>query len=203
MPKVTTSRVTAMLAALPLLASCAPAASEVGAAAAPAPTATPIEHLIVVVGENLSFDHLFATFRPAPGESVANLLTKGIVNADGSPGPNAALAAQRRAAPRGRYEVTPPIAGSFAQLPQPNTTGAHDLPQFTGDERFPQSLPNAPFQITRYAKYASYVGDPIHRFFQMWQQFAGGRNDLVVWAAMTSGETGKRGDPSLGTNQGA
>ena len=191
---------TALAALLP--ASCA-ALSDVGAAASPARTATPIEHLVVVVGENLSFDHLFATFRPAPGESVANLLTKGIVNADCSPGPNAALAAQRRAAPRGRYEVTPPIAGSFAQLPQPNTTGAHDLPQFTGDERFPQSLPNAPFQITRYAKYASYVGDPIHRFFQMWQQFAGGRNDLVVWAAMTSGETGKRGDPSLGTNQGA
>src|SRR5262249_53520626 len=137
-----------------------------------------------------------------PGESVANLLSKGIVNADGSPGPNVALAAQRRAAPRGRYEVTPPITGDFAELPQPNTTGAHDLPQFTGDARFPEALPNAPFPITRYANYGSYVGDPIHRFFQMWQQVDGGRNDLVVWTAMTSGESGKRGDPSLGTNQG-
>jgi len=182
-----------------LLASCAATPSERGAAPR---TATPIEHLIVVVGENLSFDNLFATFRPAPGESVANLLSKGIVNADGSPGPNAALAEQRQAAPRGRYEVMPPVARSFAHLPQPNTTGAHDQPQFTGDERFPEALPNAPFQITRYAKYESYVGDPIHRFFQMWQQFDGGRNDLFVWTAMTSGETGKRGDPSLGTNQG-
>ena len=155
-----------------------------------------------MVGENLSFDNLFATFRPAPGQSVANLLSKGIVNADGSPGPNVALAAQRQAKPRGRYEVTPPIAGSFAELPQPNTTGAHGLPQFTGDERFPKALPNAPFPITRYADYAAYVGDPIHRFFQMWQQFDGGRNDLFVWVGTTSGETGKRGDPSLGTNQG-
>jgi phospholipase C len=181
------------------VASCAPSASERGAAQR---TATPIEHVVVVVGENLSFDNLFATFRPAPGQSVANLLSKGIVNVDGSPGPHVALAAQRQAVPRGRYEVTPPIGGSFAELPQPNTTGARGLPQFTGDERFPKALPNAPFPITRYTDYASYVGDPIHRFFQMWQQVDGGRNDLFVWVGTTSGESGKRGDPSLGTNQG-
>jgi len=103
----------AVLAPL-LLASCA--------AAAPDPTVTPIEHLVVVVGENLSFDNLFATFRPQAGESVANLLSKGIVAADGSPGPDVALAAQLLAAPRQRYEVTPPTAGSFTRLPQPNTT---------------------------------------------------------------------------------
>ena len=186
------------LAAL-LLASCAAAPSERDAGER---TATPIEHLIVVVGENLSFDNLFATFRPAPGQSVANLLSKGIVNADGSPGPDVALAQQHEAAPRQRYEVTPPIAGKFGALPQPNTTYAHDRPPYTADARFPRDLPNAPFQITRYADYAAYVGDPIHRFFQMWQQVDGGRNDLFVWAAITSGESGKRRDPSLGTNQG-
>ncbi|MEO8564931.1 MAG: hypothetical protein ABI541_00995 [Betaproteobacteria bacterium] len=36
-------------------------------------TTTPIEHLIVVVGENISFDNLFATYEPPPGETVANL----------------------------------------------------------------------------------------------------------------------------------
>jgi acid phosphatase len=186
------------LAAL-LLASCAAAPSERGAEER---TATPIEHLVVVVGENLSFDNLFATFRPAPGQSVANLLSKGIVRADGGPGPHAAQAEQHEAAPRQRYEVTPPIAGTFAALPQPNTTYAHDRPPYAADARFPRDLPNAPFPITRYAAYAAYVGDPVHRFFQMWQQFDGGRNDLFVWTDVTSGESGRRGDPSLGTNQG-
>ncbi|HET7594154.1 MAG TPA: hypothetical protein VFK49_01810, partial [Stellaceae bacterium] len=60
-------------------AALAPLLLASGAAAAPERTATPIEHLIVVVGENLSFDNLFATFRPAPGQSVANLLSKGVV----------------------------------------------------------------------------------------------------------------------------
>src|SRR6266851_4723984 len=101
----------AVLAPL-LLASCA--------AAAPDPTVTPIEHLVVIVA------------------------------ADGSPGPDVALAAQLLAAPRQRYEVTPPTAGSFTRLPQPNTTYARGLPQFTGDRRFPRELPNAPFPITRY-----------------------------------------------------
>src|SRR5947209_8273581 len=49
-------------------------------------TATPIKHVIVIVGENRSFDHLFATYVPKPGETVNNLLSEGIVNADGTPG---------------------------------------------------------------------------------------------------------------------
>ena len=42
-------------------------------------TATPIEHLIVVVGENLSFDNLFGTYQPRSGGGVRSLLTAGIV----------------------------------------------------------------------------------------------------------------------------
>jgi len=58
-------------------------------------TASPIKHVIIIVGENRSFDHVFATFKPkTPGETVANLLSKKIINADGSPGPNFALAHQ-------------------------------------------------------------------------------------------------------------
>jgi phospholipase C len=52
-----------------LLASCLSAQP---IAASRAPT-TPIEHLIVVVGENISFDNLFATYEPPPGETIANL----------------------------------------------------------------------------------------------------------------------------------
>ena len=35
----------------------------------------------MVVGENVSFDALFGTYQPVAGESVANLLSKGIVYA--------------------------------------------------------------------------------------------------------------------------
>ena len=51
-------------------------------------TRSPIKHVIVIIGENRSFDHVFATYVPKRGESVWNLLSKGIVNADGTPGPN-------------------------------------------------------------------------------------------------------------------
>ena len=34
---------------------------------------TPIEHVIVVVGENISFDNLYGTYEPAPGQSVATV----------------------------------------------------------------------------------------------------------------------------------
>jgi len=58
------------------------------------PTASPIKHVIIIVGENRSFDHVYATYVPKHGSSVRNLLTEGIVNADGSPGPNFAKAHQ-------------------------------------------------------------------------------------------------------------
>src|SRR5215468_10514897 len=48
-------------------------------------TVTPIKHVIVIVGENRSFDHLFATYVPKPGETVNNLLSEEIVKADGTP----------------------------------------------------------------------------------------------------------------------
>jgi phospholipase C len=51
-------------------------------------TATPIKHVIVIIGENRSFDHVFATYVPKKGEKVWNLLSQGIVKADGTPGPN-------------------------------------------------------------------------------------------------------------------
>jgi phospholipase C len=51
-------------------------------------TATPIKHVIVIVGENRSFDHVFATYVPKKGETVWNLLSEGIVKRDGTPGPN-------------------------------------------------------------------------------------------------------------------
>src|SRR5713226_3284605 len=60
-------------------------------------TRTPIKHLIVLIGENRSFDHLFATYVPKSEDSVSNLLSKGIINADGTPGPHFSKAAQFQA----------------------------------------------------------------------------------------------------------
>jgi len=57
-------------------------------------TATPIKHVIVIIGENRTFDNVYATYVPKRGQHVSNLLSKGIVNADGTPGPNHALATQ-------------------------------------------------------------------------------------------------------------
>ena len=40
-------------------------------------TASPIKHVIVIC-ENRTFDHLFATYEPGHGEHVDNLLSKGL-----------------------------------------------------------------------------------------------------------------------------
>jgi len=58
---------------------------------------TPIKHVIVLIGENRTFDHVFATYKPKKGEFVNNLLSKGIVNEDGTPGPNFARSKQFQA----------------------------------------------------------------------------------------------------------
>jgi phospholipase C len=74
-----------------------------------ASTVSPIKHVIVIVGENRSFDHLFATYVPKAGESANNLLSEGIINSDGTPGPNYAQAAQFSADITGSttYELSP------------------------------------------------------------------------------------------------
>jgi phospholipase C len=70
-------------------------------------TASPIKHVIVIMGENRTFDHVFATYEPRPGEHVDNLLSKGIINKDGSPGPNYAKAAQFSATANNYYSINP------------------------------------------------------------------------------------------------
>ncbi len=69
-------------------------------------TSTPIKHVIVIVGENRSFDHVFATYVPKKGEKVWNLLSQGIVKADGTPGPNFAKAEQSAAADKAPDDFT-------------------------------------------------------------------------------------------------
>ena len=47
--------------------------------------------------ENRTFDHVFATYKPKSGDSVRNLLSEGIIKADGTPGPHFYKAAQFQA----------------------------------------------------------------------------------------------------------
>jgi phospholipase C len=70
-------------------------------------TDSPIKHVIVIIGENRTFDHLFATYEPRDGEHVDNLLSKGIIKEDGSPGPNYATAAQFSTTVNNFYSINP------------------------------------------------------------------------------------------------
>ncbi|MBB4196401.1 phospholipase C [Rhodoblastus sphagnicola] len=89
---------------------------------------TPIKHVIVIIGENRTFDHIFATYKPVnSNENVLNLLSQGIVNADGAPGPNYAKAAQYKATDTATYLNAPTKAGKYATLP-PAVTGGPAAP---------------------------------------------------------------------------
>ena len=91
-----------------------------------ADSVTPIKHVIVIIGENHTFDNVFATYRPPKGQSVRNLLSEGIVTATGAPGPNVGVALQRTASDTTAdgYQVSPRRTGSYTTLPQPDTTYA-------------------------------------------------------------------------------
>jgi phospholipase C len=69
-------------------------------------TVSPIEHVIVVIGENQSFDHVYGTRVPPSGDSISNLVVKGIVRPDGSPGPHFAKAQQFTSSGQTRYFIS-------------------------------------------------------------------------------------------------
>src|SRR5271156_616357 len=99
-------------------------------------TATPIKHVIVIIGENRSFDHVFATYVPVKGESVNNLLSEKIINADGTPGKNFPQAEQKAATdtPPDAFLLSPTtssLPGSV--LPAPLNGGPTD--SYVNNER--------------------------------------------------------------------
>jgi phospholipase C len=113
-------------------------------------TATPIKHVIIIVGENRSFDHLFATYVPkTSGEKVSNLLSKKIINADGSPGANFSLGHQ--------FQITSPPNGGkyfisadkaqkmlYAFLPAPDLGGTPTVSPYTVILSIPGGDPGLP-----------------------------------------------------------
>lgn len=169
----------------------------------PHPTArahTPIRHVIVIIGENRTFDNVFGAYKPPKGQHVWNLLSEGIINADGAPGPNFSLAQQYSANDTATYSISPAIQSAYMTLPPVNTDGAPTnapfssvsqasveiglpqsmlnlltiggigLPKGVVDTRFPTNLLSGPFQVTHSVSYDAYTGSPVHRFYQMWQQ---------------------------------
>src|ERR1700681_869644 len=91
--KIVTLAATTLLSAFGLAASVS--AADADKSVDRISTATPIKHVIIIVGENRSFDHLFATYVPKRRhERVLNLLSEGIIHADGSPDANFAKAHQ-------------------------------------------------------------------------------------------------------------
>jgi phospholipase C len=110
---------------------------------------------------------------------------------------------------------------AYGRLPQPNTTyvvpACDGQASNTPDRRFPAHLANRPYQITRFVPYmdnhgeysggntcefiGAFVGDPIHRFYQMYQEVSKGRNDLWTWVHETAGDSNGAPPPSPFTNQ--
>ncbi len=91
-------------------------------------TSTPIKHVLVIIGENRSFDHVFATYVPQHGE-VWNLLSEGIINADGTPGPNFSQFEQKVATDQApdTFLLTPSTQAFPSNiLPAPLVGGAKD-----------------------------------------------------------------------------
>jgi phospholipase C len=91
-----------------------------------APTASPIKHVIVIIGENRTFDHVFATYKPKNGESISNLLSKGIINANGTPGPNYSVSLQNSASDTSTYSIDPGGKSLYGSIP-PVVAGGPEL----------------------------------------------------------------------------
>jgi phospholipase C len=207
-------------------------------------TRTPIKHVIVIIGENRTFDHVFATYKPRNGERVDNLLSKQIINEDGTPGASYALATQFSAHDTHDFELSPGGKSVYPVLPAPLAGGPKDVcvnngictmtdattsenglaPGYyqylltggtgltgrTPDTRITNvhTLPPGPFQLTNATTfpYDAYAASPVHRFYQMWQQFdcslayslfwnpSGCLADLFPWVEVTVG-AGANGIP--------
>jgi len=202
--------------------------------------------VIIIVGENRTFDHLFATYRPKAGETVSNLLSKGIIKEDGTPGPNYSLAHQFSADVTGSttFQLSPTKGKAlYSNLPAPLNGGPTNvctdngicnfgdarssedgLPEsyyqylLTGGTNLSGRVPDSritgvnssapystvrpgPFQFTNSTTFQddSYANSPVHRFYQMWQQFdcnagyataanpSGCLADFFTWTEVTVG----------------
>jgi len=182
-------------------------------------TRTPIKHVLYIIGENRTFDHVFGTLVPKHGQRIWNILSEGIINADGTPGPHFSRATQWMASDSSAYSPRPSKTTAYTTLPRVNTDGtpktapfpdtatAHSIEPalplsyytfltvggsgLSSDIIDPRfpALPSGPFQVTRYISYNDYASSPVHRFYQMWQQL-----DCSMSAATRHNPSGCRAD---------
>jgi phospholipase C len=110
-------------------------------------TTTPIKHVIIIIGENRTFDHVYATYKPKKGQTVSNLLSKGIITADGKPGPNYSLSAQFSALD----DTT--SGGTFSNSPQYKSIYGILPPALAGGPE-KTSATSAPFTTLKVAELA-------------------------------------------------
>jgi phospholipase C len=132
----------------------------VAQAAQPSDSVTPIKHVIVIVGENRTFDHIFATYQPVSGDTVNNLLSQKIITAEGAPGTNYPKAYQYSADVTGHtvYELSPTSGKTlYSVLPAPLNGGPSNVCTDNGmcnygDARSSEDgLPSSPNPVDYYS----------------------------------------------------
>jgi phospholipase C len=134
-------------------------------------TATPIKHVIVIIGENRTFDNVYATYVPKQGQRISNLLSRGIVNADGTPGWNAAAAAQFQLAtidPVAYFVDTNtlnhPGKTAYAPfLPTPEAGGAPPLPVTLAQLQKDPVVSAPPFDAETFSRAQLHTISPVLR----------------------------------------
>jgi phospholipase C len=88
-------------------------------------TETPIKHIIYIIGENRSFDNIYATYQPKNGQQIWNLLSRGIINVDGTQGNNFAKGQQFQAtSSNGLFFLSPQSKVALTFLPVPTILDA-------------------------------------------------------------------------------
>ena len=113
-------------------------------------TVTPIKHVIIIVGENRSFDHLFATYVPRHDEEgIRNLLSEDIITAAGTPGPHFARAHQYQisSAPNGgKFFTSADLKNKtlYNTLPPPDVGGVGAVSPYIGILSLPGGDPGLP-----------------------------------------------------------
>ena len=104
-------------------ATATPSGSSYGPNSRDLVTHTPIKHVVIIIGENRTFDHVFATYVPkSSSDTVWNLLSEKIVKPDGTPGMNYSKSIQSSASDTSKYELAPPTT-PYVTLPPAQAGG--------------------------------------------------------------------------------
>ena len=149
-------------------------------------TRTPIKHVIVIIGENRTFDHVFATYKPKKGETVANLLSKHIINEDGTPGPNYFFASQFSAVDTDKFQISPGERTLFSNLPTPLAGWANRalLRDGSRGQESADRIPCQLLQIYDHRRNGASTRSARHPYFQRNQLAAGSISTHVANSAI-------------------